>query len=108
MARLKTLATAFLKAKHPDAVTAVQNAFAKVIPMAQADFRAQSDIFHYITGQFYDTRIATLVGTDADNAINAVGNLFDVLASDHANFEAYILANGITKSATPAPKSTGF
>jgi hypothetical protein len=88
----------------------VQNAFANVVPLAQADWRAQNDIFHYITSQFYDSqgRTANLVGTAADNAVDAVGNLFDVLAADHANFEAYILANGVTKSATPAPKSTGF
>lgn len=108
MARLKQLATAFLVAKHPDTVQAVKNAFANVVPFSQADFRAQSDIFHYITAQFYDARSAGLTAAAADNAITAVGNLFDVLASDSAGFEAYILANGVTKSNVAAPKSTGF
>jgi len=110
MARLKQLATAFLNAKHPDAVVAVKNAFANVVPFAQADFRAQSDIFHYITEQFYDDqgRTKNLTGAAADQAVTAVGNLFDVLNSDSAGFEAYILTQGVTKSNTAAPKSTGF
>jgi len=109
MARLKQLATSFLNAKHPDAVLAVKNAFANVVPFSQADFRAQSDIFHYITEQFYDdTRTKNLTGAAATQAVTAVGNLFDVLNSDSAGFEAYILTQGVTKSNTAAPKSTGF
>src|SRR5690242_19064671 len=49
MARLKQLATAFLLRDHPELVQAVYDAFAGVVPKDQADYRAQSDIFHYIT-----------------------------------------------------------
>jgi hypothetical protein len=110
MARLKQLTTQFLRAKHPDTVTAVETAFATIVPKASADSRAQVDIFHYITAQFYDAqnRTAKLVGPVADQAVIAVGNLFDVLNSDSAGLEAFLLANGITKSNTPAPKSMGF
>jgi hypothetical protein len=108
MARLKTLATSFLRAHHADAVLAVENAFAGVEPKAALDYRAQQDIFHFITAELYDARTSNLTGASADAAVTAVGNLFDTLQADSANFEAYILANGIIKSTTPAPKSTGF
>jgi len=64
MARLKTLATDFLKRSHPDVVTAVNNAFAQIVPLSQADSRSQADIFHFITSQFYDSqgRTAKLKG----------------------------------------------
>jgi hypothetical protein len=110
MARLKTLATDFLKRNHADVVANVQTAFANIVPLAQADFRAQNDIFHYITSQFYDSqgRTAKLKGAAADAAIAAVAAVFDTLQSDSANFEAFILQNGVTKANDPAPKSTGF
>jgi hypothetical protein len=110
MARLKTLATSFLRAKHPAQVAAVEAAFSTIVPKAQLDYRAQQDIFHLITAELYDDqgRTAKLTGATADTAIAAVAALFDTLTSDAAGFEAYLLANGITKSATPAPKSTGF
>ena len=110
MSRLKTLATAFLRQHHADAVQRVQNAFANIVPASELDWRAQSDIFHFITAQLYDAqgRQARLVGPAADEAVAAVVGLFDTLDADSAAFEAYIVANGITKANTPAPKSTGF
>jgi hypothetical protein len=110
MARLKQLATSFLAAKHPDVILAVHNAFANIVPANELDFRAQNDIFHFITAELYDSqgRTAKLVGAQADDAVAAVGLLFDTLNSDSAGFQAYILANGVTQSNVAAPKSTGF
>jgi hypothetical protein len=110
MARLKRLASDYLKAKHPELVTAVETAFATVVPKAEVDARAKADIFHYICAELYDEdgRTATLIGAKADTAVHAVTALFAALETEHAGFETYILAHGITKSSTPAPKSTGF
>jgi hypothetical protein len=110
MARLKTLATAFLRQSHADAVLRVQRAFANIVPATELDWRAQNDIFHFITAQLYDSqgRTAKLVGPAADEAVAAVVALFDALSADEAGFETYILQNGVTKVSTPAPKSTGF
>ena len=110
MARLKRLASDYLKAKHPELVTAVETAFATVVPKTEVDARATADIFHYICAELYDEdgRTATLIGAKADAAVRAVTALFAALETEHAAFEAYILAHGITKSSTPAPKSTGF
>lgn len=108
MARLKQLATQFLVQYHPDVVNNVYSAFATIIPLDQADYRAQQDIFHYITAQFYAPQSRGLTGATADQAIAAVAALFDTLDADSANFQAFILANGITQATTPAPKSTGF
>jgi len=73
MARLKTLATDFLRANHPVQVAAVEAAFGKIVPMAELDFRAQSDIFHYITAELYDAqgRTANLTGAAAGVAVDA-------------------------------------
>ncbi len=110
MARLKQLASRFLREKHPTEVAAVKAAFAGIVPDSALDSRAQSDIFHYIAAQLYDTqgRSKNLRGAQADAAITAVSNLFAVLRSDSAAFEAFILANGIVKSNVAAPISTGF
>ena len=110
MARLKTLATNFLRRNHADKVAAVETAFAIVVPKSQLDGRAQADIFHFITAELYDSagRTANLKGAAADAAVNAVVALFDTLSADSANFEAFVLQNGIVKSNMPAPKSTGF
>ncbi len=110
MSQLKILATNFLRANHPDVVSAVEQAFANIVPKNELDWRAQQDIFHYITAELYDSqgRTAMLTGAAADNAVSAVVHLFDTLNSDSASFEAYILQNGITKSNVAAPKSTGF
>ncbi|MDB4957501.1 MAG: hypothetical protein JWO36_5070 [Myxococcales bacterium] len=110
MAQLKVLATSFLRQAHPQQVAAVEAAFAGVVPKNQLDFHAQQDVFHYITAQLYDAqgRTANLTGASADAAIAAVVALVDVLYTDSAGFEAYVLAHGITKSNVAAPKSTGF
>ena len=110
MARLKQLASDYLKEKHPDLVAGVETAFATVMPKAEADARAKADIFHYICAELYDAkgRTATLTGAKADAAVRSVTALFAALETDKAAFEAYILAHGITRSSTPAPKSTGF
>jgi hypothetical protein len=110
MSSLKIKATSFLREKHPAEVAAVEAAFANVIPKSQADWRAQQDIFHYITAQLYDSqgRYVNLKGAAADTAVNAVVALMDVLYSDSAAFESYLLTHGLTKSNVAAPKSTGF
>jgi len=110
MATLKQLATQFLTEKHGDAVAAVKNAFAGVVPASELDWRAQNDIFHFIGQQLYDDqgRQAALTGIAADRAVAAVTAMLDLLRTDSANFEAYIVAHGYTKANTPAPKSTGF
>jgi hypothetical protein len=110
MARLKTLATGYLRASHPVEVRAVEDAFAGIVPAAELDIRARTDIFHFITAQLYDTagRTANLRGPAADKAVLAVSNLLAVLRANQPAFEAYVLSQGIVKSSVPAPKSTGF
>jgi hypothetical protein len=110
MSSLKIKATSFLREKHPAEVAAVEAAFASVIPKSQADWRAQQDIFHYITAQLYDSqgRYVNLKGATADTAINAVVALMNALYTDSAAFEQYLTTHGLTKSNVAAPKSTGF
>ena len=110
MARLKQLASQFLAEQHADLVANVKAAFGNVVPESELDYRAQGDIFHFIGQQLYDDqgRQAALTGPMADRAVDAVTALLDALRTDSANFEAYILAHGITKANDPAPKSTGF
>lgn len=110
MARLKQLASNFLSERHAPEVAAVKAAFAGIVPDSALDSRARADIFHYIAAQLYDTqgRSKNLRGAQADQAITAVSDLFAVLRSDSAAFEAFVLANGVTKSNVAAPKSTGF
>jgi hypothetical protein len=110
MARLKTLATDYLRENHPELVTAVQDAFVGIVPQSSLDFRARTDIFHFICAQLYDTqgRTANLRGAQADRAIAAVTALFATLTAESAGFETYVLAHGITKSNVAAPKATGF
>jgi hypothetical protein len=109
MASLKQLATAYLVANHPDLIAAVKANFSWM-PANEVDFRAQSDIFHYVGSELYDgqARFAGLTGAKADAAAASVVKLFDTLDAESAQFEAYILAHGYTKSSTPAPKSDGF
>jgi len=40
--------------------------------------------------------------------VTAVVTLFATLNAESAQFEAYVLAHGITKSNVAAPQSTGF
>lgn len=110
MARLKQLATRFLNERHAAKVAAVKAAFVGIVPDSSLDSRARADIFHYISAQLYDTqgRSKNLRGAQADQAVTAVVDLLATLRADSAAFEAYILANGISKSNEPAPKSTGF
>jgi hypothetical protein len=110
MSALKIQATNFLRQAHPQQVAAVEAAFAGVVPKSELDWRAQQDIFHFITAELYDSqgRTANLKGAAADAAVNAVVALFDALDKDSVAFEAYVLAHGVTKSNVAAPKSTGF
>ena len=109
MAGLKQLATAYLVANHPDLIAAVK-ADLSWMPAGEVDFRAANDIFHYVGSQLYDNqaRFAGLSGAKADAVAASVVKLFDTLDAESAQFEAYILAHGYTKSPTPAPKSQGF
>jgi hypothetical protein len=108
MSALKQLATSYLRAKHPDLIANVENAFAVVAPKSSLEWAAQSDEFRFVTAELYNANIAALEGTAADKAIDAVVALTDALAKESAAFESYILTSGYTKSSVPAPKSTGF
>ncbi len=110
MSRLKVLATNYLKAKHPELITAVKDAFVGIVPETALDSRARTDIFHYVAAQLYDTagRSKNLRGVQADRAIAVVSALVTTLAAEAPQFETYILAQGYTKSTVPAPKSAGF
>jgi hypothetical protein len=110
MAKLKRLATSFLRAKHPAVIAEVEAAFANIVPKSELPDRAWQDVFHYITAQLYDSkgRTAKLTGAAADRAVHAVSAVFAALDQDSAGFEAYVLASGYTKSNVAAPKSTGF
>jgi len=109
MAKLKKLATKWLRQAHPDVVAEVEAALAGGVTVAE-DSRGREDIFHFITAQHYDNegRQARFTGAAADRAIRSVVALVDVLQSDSAAFEAFILTQGIKKSNVAAPKSTGF
>jgi hypothetical protein len=109
MAKLKKLTTKWLRAAHPDVVAEVEAAFEGVVPAVE-DLRAQQDVFHLITAQHYDSknRQEKLTGAAADRAVRAVVALVDVMSSDSAALEAFILTQGIRKSNKAAPKSTGF
>jgi hypothetical protein len=110
MAKLKTLATNYLRTKHPELIAAVKDAFVGIVPETALDQRAKTDIFHYICAQLYDAqgRSKNLRGAKANQAITAITALVTTLAAERAQLEAYVLAQGYTKSSTPAPKSTGF
>ncbi|MEP6859823.1 MAG: hypothetical protein ABJE66_04335 [Deltaproteobacteria bacterium] len=109
MASLKQLATSYLLSTHPDLIAAVK-AQLSWMPANEVDYRAANDIFHYIGSELYDgqARFAGLNGAKADAVAASVVKLFDTLDAETAQFEAYILAHGYTKSSTPAPKSKGF
>jgi hypothetical protein len=51
---------------------------------------------------------ARLTGAAADRAVDAVVALVDVMSSESAALEAFILSQGFRKSNKAAPKSTGF
>jgi hypothetical protein len=108
MSALKIQATNYLRQTHPALIAAVETAFANVAPKSQLDFRAQADVFHYITAELYDARVTNLTPATSAAAVNAVVALFDTLNSESVAFEAYILEHGVTKSNDPAPRSTGF
>jgi hypothetical protein len=111
MAQLKTLANDYLKTAHPELITEVKTAFAGIVPDSELDSRAQDDIFHYIGAQLYDSkdREAKLKSLPAaDRAVRATTALFAALVTESSQFEAYILAHGVTKNNDPAMKSTGF
>ncbi|HEY4175728.1 MAG TPA: hypothetical protein VGM90_02790 [Kofleriaceae bacterium] len=110
MSKLKVLATNYIKAKHPELVTNLKAAFAGIVPDSALDYRAQADLFHYVAAQLYDSagRSKNLKGAQADRAIEATVALISTLAAEKSQFETYILQQGYTKSATPAPASTGF
>ncbi|HEY1960125.1 MAG TPA: hypothetical protein VGH28_31165 [Polyangiaceae bacterium] len=105
MSALKTLATGYLRAAHPDLIANVENAFAGVEPAWEF---GDTDIFRTITAELYDAATPNLKGASADAAIDAVVALFDALSKDSSAFEAYVLSQGYTKSSVPAPKSTGY
>jgi hypothetical protein len=108
MAKLKTLTTKWLRSAHAAEVTEVEAAFAGIIPAAELDSSAKTDIFHFITAQFYDERIAGLKGAAADRAVTAVTKLLEAMTRDSAALETYLLTQSITKSNEAAPKATGF
>lgn len=110
MAKLKKLATDYLRASHADVVTEVEASLKDIVPAAELDSRAKADIFHLVCANLYDSqgRMSTLTGAKADRVVRAVSALVQRLGENAAGFEAYILAHGITKSSEPAPKATGF
>lgn len=110
MSRLKTLATAYLRAKHPELTAAVDAAFSKVVPLAELDAWAKADLFHFVCAALYDNRGRTSVlsGANATAAIDSVVALFEVLQAESPQFEAWLLTQGLLKSNVPAPVSDGF
>ncbi len=110
MRELKKLATDYLRASHADVVTEVEASLAGIVPAAELDSRAKSDVFHLICANMYDVkgRMEGLTATKANRINNAVAALVQRLGDNAAGFEAYILAHGVTKSSEPAPKATGF
>src|ERR1044071_8414319 len=55
MAKLKQLASDYLASAHPELIAAVK-ASLEVVPDAELDSRAKTDIFHYICAQLYDDK----------------------------------------------------
>lgn len=111
MARLKQLTTQYLRLYHPELITAVEAAFAGIVPSAELDSRARADIFHYICAQLYDSRGRTAVLKNAgrgDAAVNAVVALITTLETESAQLEAFIVSRGYPTSNVAAPKSTGY
>ena len=110
MAKLKKLASDYLRASHADAVTELEAALAGIVPAPELDARAKSDVFHLICANMYDAkgRMEGLTGAKAERVVRAVSALVQRLTSNAPAFEAYILAHGVTKSSEPAPKATGF
>jgi hypothetical protein len=108
MSALKVLATNYLRSKHPDLIANVESALSVVAPKSSLDWSAQNDELRFVTAELYNANIANLKGAAADKAIDAVVAMTDALAKDRVAFEAYVLSSGYTKSAVPAPKSTGF
>ena len=110
MSLLKTNATAYLRETHPDLVTEVELSFEGLIPKEQVNPWGSDDIFTFISTQLFDAegRTAILTGARAERVINATLALIETLKAESDQFEAWLLANGFTKSNAPAPKSTGF
>lgn len=110
MAKLKKLATDYLRASHAAVVTELEASLADIVPTAELDSRAKADVFHLICANMYDRagRMEGLTAAKADRINRAVAALVQRLGDNAAGFEAYILAHGITKSSEPAPKATGF
>lgn len=111
MARLKTLTSQYLRARHPELVAALEASFAGVVPYSELDYRARNDVFHYVCAQLYDSKGRTAVLRDqarANAVVDAVVAILDTLNAESTQLEAYLLSQGLSASNVPAETSTGY
>ena len=110
MRKLKQLTTDWLRAKHPAKVERVEEAFAAIMPLDQISepARARSDVFHLMADYFYEPKMAEATPAQAQEMVDAGVDLLNTVSDHSRDLEAFILANGVTKSTGWAPRASGY
>lgn len=104
MSVLEDLTTQWLRAEHPAVIGRLETALA---PFGyDAD---DSNLFTAMTVTFYDNANFGKCTTAQGNEIVEAGlAMFKTIRKDSRKLEAFILANGVTKSDAWAPRASGF
>jgi hypothetical protein len=104
MSPMETLTTQWLRKEHAAELNRLTAACAPFGVSATT-----GNIFEDMTIMFYDNeRFSKVTTAQATEITEAALKMFAVIKSDSRKLEAFILANGITKSTEWAPRASGF
>lgn len=108
MNTMKVLTTKWLREKHAGLVTRLEASLAKVVPATEVDHESQEDLFDLMCQNFYDRRMANLDAAERTEVVDAGLAIMAAINAGSRDLEAFILANGVTKSTDWAPRASGF
>jgi hypothetical protein len=109
MSTLRRLTTKWLREKHPQLVTAAEQSVAMFIPQDELASRSKEDVFHLLCENFFEhERFSRVTPAQGRKIITSAMALVQTIREQSRDLEAFILANGVTKSTEWAPRASGF
>ena len=102
--QLEEFTTRWLRAEHKDVIDRLEKA------LEPFGYDVGSDnLFSAMTNTFYDAEgFSKVTQAQGNGIVEAAMNLFRTIRKDSRKLEAFMLANGVTKSQEWAPRASGF
>ncbi len=109
MADLRRLTTRWLREQHPALVTALERSLAPFIPADELSSDAEEDVLHLLCENVYSfEHFARVNRTQGRRVITAGAAVMSAIHRHSRDLEAFLLANGVTRSTAWAPRASGY